>query len=196
MTPQRTTARLAEALQFVLGAYESHRERANKTTDTTGTIEARAALAEYAQQIENRSTLPLLTPDRCHQTTTGTPAALAMYAADVQGPKAIAEAVTDLQIGRRVHFAICHRDPEGTAAPPRILEIVTLLAIPDRACIRYGNGPSGEPMAAGTSTFAGSIYADGSPTDLDPVELAAGLAAVLASRSPWCFRLRADEAAR
>ena len=124
---------------------------------------------------------------------TGTPAPLNIYAADVCGPGAVVRAVRELRAGLPAAFAVCDRLPEGSGNWPTVREIIRFAPMPGAACIRYA-GEDGKPDSIGSSTVygCGSLDILGEAADLDPVTVAAHLAAVLASKTHWYFLLKAN----
>ena len=134
-----------------------------------------------------------LTNEQCIKNDVGTPDGLNMYADDVCGAGAIVRGVGDLLAGQVVSFAVCKRDPGH--AVPEIMNIVTVAAMPDRACVRYC-GEGGRPDGAGSSTVhgCGSVYAKGTVADLDPLRIVAALSFNLTCKGKWIFRLAATEA--
>jgi len=129
-----------------------------------------------------------LTNEMCFETQNGTPDDLAMYADDVTGTGAIAQAVKDLLAGKTVTFASCTRDG---AAPPMINDIITFAPMPGSACVRIC-GERDKPDSASSSTLhgCGSIYAKGTIADLDPIRIAASMTYALFSAGKRVFRLK------
>lgn len=125
------------------------------------------------------------------RTENGTPESLNMYALDVCGPGAVVRAVRDLRAGRPAAFAVCVRDPDGSGAAPLVVEVVRVVPMPGRACLRLA-GEGGRPDGPGSSTVhgCGSIYDQGSAASLDPVTVAAYMSALLARRGDWFFLLK------
>lgn len=124
------------------------------------------------------------------RTKTGTPEELNMYADDVCGAGSVVRAVEELCAGRPVAWAVCERPPEDSGSRTMVRDVVRLAPMPGRACVRFV-GTDGRPDGAHSSTVhgCGSMDVRGSVRDLDPVNMAARIAAMLARSGGWFFLL-------
>lgn len=128
-----------------------------------------------------------LTADMIIQTKTGTPPHLAMYARDVQGPIAVANAVKDVVMnGKKVKMVMCTKDG---AEVPKVYQFVTISTVPKHLCVR-ACGENGNPVGAGSHTLYGSMDDKGDPKTMDMVEIAATLMEVLTVRGCQVWRMK------
>ncbi len=80
------------------------------------------------------------------------PQGLWLYSERVRGNQAFVGAAADILAGKLVSFAVCEREPAGTAAPPKVREVFT-----------FGMGEGGDPDDGYAETEPRFVGENGSP---------------------------------